>query len=210
MRKLFILGMIALWFAIVGCMSSPPKYTQPNHYDHYDTSVVINKSMDNIWKTLVVNLGTSFFVINNMEKDSGFINLSYSGDPCNYIDCGFINSKFKNLSGDQSANFPACKSSQQYVVSDGFNTAWLNRTMSLEGRINLTVIELDPNKTRVNVNVKYIVTRTYSGDTSGGKYVHGKNSCSFGSNGVGVIPGSKGTTCKANGNLEKEILNLIQ
>ena len=41
---------------------------------------------------MVAGIGDSFFVINNLDKESGFINVSYSGDPCMFVDCGRVNS----------------------------------------------------------------------------------------------------------------------
>jgi len=49
----------------------------------------VNKSPANVWDKLVKNMATSFFVINNIDKESRIINLSFSSDkPQDCIDCG--------------------------------------------------------------------------------------------------------------------------
>ena len=63
-------------------------------------SKVIDKPRDAVWNASVPALGRQFFVINNLDKSSGLINVSYSGDPEKYVDCGQVSSYVKNLQGE--------------------------------------------------------------------------------------------------------------
>ena len=60
-----------------------------NAYNVSNT-ITVNKSKEEVWKELIPQIGKNFFVINNLDKESGIINISYSGDPERYIDCGEI------------------------------------------------------------------------------------------------------------------------
>ena len=65
---------------LAGC-AGKFEYTRPTSLPTLNNSVVINKSKDEVWKQIIPMLGKQFFVINNLDKDSGIINISYSGDP---------------------------------------------------------------------------------------------------------------------------------
>ena len=50
----------------------------------------IDRPREAVWNTSVPELSKQFFVINNLDKSSGLMNISYTGDPERYIDCGRI------------------------------------------------------------------------------------------------------------------------
>jgi len=93
---------------MAGC-SSKFKYTPPTTQPVLNNSIVVNKSKDEVWKEIVPALGGAFFVINNLDKESGLINISYRGAPEKYVDCGHIHSYVKNLAGERTYDFPASK-----------------------------------------------------------------------------------------------------
>ena len=48
-----------------------------------------------VWSRLVRQLATGFFIVNNIEKESRLINVSFSSaNPEDYIDCGITNRTF--------------------------------------------------------------------------------------------------------------------
>ncbi|UUZ73433.1 hypothetical protein LP415_09480 [Polaromonas sp. P1(28)-8] len=67
---------------------------------------ILNRPREAVWTAAVPELGKRFFVINNLDKASGLINISYSGDPEKYIDCGRITSFVKNAKGERTYEFP--------------------------------------------------------------------------------------------------------
>lgn len=158
-------------------------------------------------------LGRKFFVINNLDKDSGIINISYSGDPEKYIDCGWINSYVKNARGERTYNFPASRAFQEYEVMDmekGAGLLFVSRKMNLEGRMNIIVEEISETQSRVTANTKYILTKTISVREVLNKLVGtSTDTISFNSGQEGIFPGSGGTTCQATGKLEDEVLSLL-
>jgi len=88
MKKL-VLASLSLCVLAFGC-AGRLEYRPPNSIAPQQNSVEINKSKDAVWKIIVPAIGKNFFVINNLDKESGIINISYSGDPERYVDCGYI------------------------------------------------------------------------------------------------------------------------
>ena len=72
--------------ALAGC-AGQTNYIPGAPLQNYSNVKVINKSREATWNASVPQLGKQFFVINNLDKSSGFINLSYAGDPESYVDC---------------------------------------------------------------------------------------------------------------------------
>lgn len=168
---------------------------------------------DAVWNSAVPKLGKQFFVINNLDKSSGLINLSYSGDPESYVDCGRIISYVSNARGARTYDFPASKADQQYEVMSG-NLFFVHRKMSLDGRINLIFEELSPNETRVTANTKYVLSKTFTvNGVTGGIPQTQTDSISFNSGGTASFPtvsDGRATECVSTGKLESEILQAIK
>jgi len=154
MRKLFVLGLAVF---IVGC-AGKVDYIPPSTIPRADNSKIINKPREVVWNVAVPALGKQFFVINNLDKSSGLMNLSYSGDPENYIDCGRVISYVKNVRGERTYDFPGAKAEQTYEVMRQPDLFVVRRKMSLEGRINLVFEDAGPDQTKVSVNTRYVVT----------------------------------------------------
>jgi hypothetical protein len=53
-------------------------------------SVLISKPFDQAWAEAIPAVSRSFFVINNVAKDSGLINLTYSGSPEGMVRCQWL------------------------------------------------------------------------------------------------------------------------
>ena len=79
----------------------------------------VERSRDAVWNASVPELGKQFFVINNLDKSSGLMNISYTGDPERYIDCGRITSYVKNARGERTYDFAGAKA-QQTAYSAAF------------------------------------------------------------------------------------------
>ena len=75
--------------SIIGC-AGKLQYFPPQTNPTLNNEVTINKSKEDVWKYLIPMLGKQFYVINNLDKNSGIINVSYGGDPEKYVDCGRI------------------------------------------------------------------------------------------------------------------------
>lgn len=203
MKKYFLIACLALF---VGGCAGKVVYVQPSQSHKTTNSVTITKPREQVWKNIIPSLGSSFFVINNIDKDSGFINISYSGNPEKYIDCGTIDSYVKNARGERRYNFPAASAYQVYeTMENGLNLIFYERKMNLEGRINVIVQEVSPDSTLVTVNIKYVVTKDVAISNPQGHSAHLNDSISFNTNGSASFPQT--TICHATGALEREVLS---
>lgn len=189
-------------------------YTPPKAYK-LESSKVVAKSYDALWAEAVPELGKQFFVINNLDKASGLINLSYSGDPEKYVDCGSAATEVSNARGKRDYFFPA---STAYTTYETFipqvrQLATIQRRMSLEGRVNLIFEKLDASQTKVTANVKYILTRQATGRLATGQFMGtDTETVSFTNSQKGQFrapQSGNATTCVATGALEKSVLDSI-
>lgn len=205
-------GLCGLSILLVGCAGSLT-YTAPSSYSIATNEKVVNKSLDSVWKSSVSQLGKRFFVINNLDKSSGLINISYSGSPESFIDCGRIVSYVSNARGERTYNFPAAQAETNYeIMSNGLFR--VNRKMGLDGRVNLIFESIGPNKTKVTANTKYVVTRTTSTQSvAGGFPATNTSTISFNSGGSASFPDTAGAgnpvTCRSTGALESDVLNSV-
>lgn len=198
--------------SLFGC-AGELKYTRPTLTQEIKNSVTVKKSKEQVWKELIPKIGKNFFVINNLDKDSGIINISYSGDPQRYIDCGEIYSYVKNARGERTYQFPASKGYQEYEAMENGILSFAKRKMELEGRMNLIVEELEPNLTQVTANTRYVLTRTIDGYNAGYQHLfHNSDTLSFNTgqqNSYPPLGKHSGTVCQCNGRFEKEVLSLV-
>lgn len=214
-RNLTIIA-IATSIALSGC-GGTFNYVRPN------TSItpvanykIIDKPRDAIWNTSIAELGKEFFVINTIDKSSGLINISYSGDPEKYIDCGHITSTVKNMRGERTYSFPGASEHQRYELKTPVqpNGTWLfyvDRDMKLDGRANIIFEAVSPNQTKVTINTRYIVTRQLiMQDISYGTRPYTESeTISFNSGGSSSFK-NNGSECIATGAFEREILSVIK
>lgn len=206
--------MIVLLAVAVGGCAGKIDYIRPStSAAPGQNTVVINKPRVSVWTTAVPELGKRFFVINNLDKSSGLINISYSGDPEKYVDCGRIISFVKNARGERTYDFPGACAQQQYEVMNGNGLFFLDRRMQLEGRVNLIFEELGPSSTRVTASTRYVVHRTQMVRNVEGRTQTGTQSVSFNTGGQAAFPApadGRATECAATGEIEREILSIIR
>jgi hypothetical protein len=207
----FVATAIAV-LALVGC-AGKVDYIRPSAQAiPGQNTKLISKSRDAVWAAAVPELGKRFFVINNLDKSSGLINVSYSGDPERFIDCGRITSFVKNARGERTYNFPGASAQQTYEVMNNRGLFFIDRRMDLEGRVNLIFEEVGPNETRVTASTRYIVKRSATVRDVQGHSANVDHSITFNSGGAAQFPGGAdgATECAATGALEREILSVIK
>ncbi|BET57528.1 hypothetical protein [Geobacter sp. 60473] len=203
-------GLLISCCMLCGCLSGGVNYTRPTQANNSKSnSVVIEKSKETIWKELIPALGKEFWVINNIDKDSGLINISYNGDPEKYIDCGTIDSSVSNARGDRKYVFPASKAYEKYEAVANNNLIFVERKMTLEGRINLIVQEITTNQSQVSANSKYVVTKSFIARDVMGHSQSDTETISFNS-GQGSSFKQGQTECYATGELEAAVLGLLK
>lgn len=219
---------------LTGCetMSVKPStnsYDEPVGVVSSPNSKVANKSFSATWDELVSNLSSSFFVINNVDKESRLINMSFStsGDLSRYLDCGVTKRDF-SFAGEEKT-FKYNVASQSFYKHVGTWGAYNNlaaiysvtRTPKLDGRMNVYVAPKDSSQTTIKVNVRYILSVDVLADvvqyngfgqpvSSQRQEKTNSNWMSFNTGQVGTVFESPHTVkCVPSGDLEKEILDLV-
>jgi hypothetical protein len=192
------------------------EYLRPNSYALAESNIkTIERPREAVWTSSVPELGKQYFVINNLDKSSGFINVSYAGDPERYVDCGRLTSYVKNAQGERTYDFAGSKAQQSYEIMDpSSNLFFIDRRMNLEGRVNLIFEEVGSNATRVTVNVRYVISRTQIARRAGNNVTENRNdTISFNSGEGASFPANlrgQALECVSTGVLEREILSFIK
>lgn len=138
--KLIIYSFVLIFF--YGCAST--SYVLPeNKCSKEDFSIVVNKGYDQVWENLIKYSADTFFGIDNYEKDSGLLTLSfYSTKASDFVTGGYL------LYEDLHIQF-----SGDYV-----DFLQVYRYGKLKGKMNVVISKIDDNKTKVTINVLYIFT----------------------------------------------------
>jgi hypothetical protein len=145
MKNNLILALVNLLLLfLLGCATA--KYTPPRVIAMPQNSYTqtFDKSFDSTWSAVIQYVGTSSFHIDNFEKASGLITLSFtSPNPSELISGGHWESKGnKEFSGDF----------MDFLVQ--------NADAYLQGTMNIIVIQVAPDKTRVSVKTSYTFIAT--------------------------------------------------
>jgi len=200
-----VLLVVALILVTTGCVTSSFNYTPPAITD-VDNQIVIDDPFDEVWDRLVKNLASDFFVINNIDKNTGIINVSFSSNtPTEFVSCGVSVRKFTNDWGTQVYEYDP-SSSTQYTLGNILSVRDVVRDTRLDGRTNIYVEPSNDVGTTVSVNTKYVVdvalfyTNVYHQDA-------GNENFTFDFSTKQPQVTSDGITCVAKGNLEDKILD---
>lgn len=142
--KLFLITILSVF--TYGCATAT--YTPPNEGNNLESKIVINKNYDKTWNAIINHLSSSYFAIDNFEKDSGLITVSFGADnPTDFIDCGNIKVKWTDQNYNQhNFNGPYVNFLKQEYGAD------------LAGKMNITARSIGDSKTAVRVNARYIFT----------------------------------------------------
>ena len=178
------------------------KYVPPNiDNTNFKNSVITNKNYDETWTSVTDFVNDSFFKIENLDKDSGLLTLSFgSKEPENFIDCGdFEYTLF--FTGEEF------KGSYIDYVKSGLLAV-------LEAKMNINIQKIDNESTKISINTNY----TFSTQHALGYYDPKLNQTySFVSGGyqtidvINPISGSIPTrTCKSTNFAENVIINVIK
>ena len=219
---------------IAGCATpgtSTFSYTPPQNPTKIQNEIILSKPFEAVWDSFVRELAKSFYVINNIDKQSRIINVSFSTDtPEAYVDCGITTRIYSR--GDERQTYKyqlASASTYKMATSTGINnqlpqTAVISRRSSLEGRVNIYVAPEDQN-TRVSVNIRYVLTikteGTYTTENRYGTPIQSgtipaqTSTATFNTNqpttfNWGTPQQPAEGTCQSLGRLEKDILQLTQ
>ena len=193
--------------------------------------IVIPRTQSETWDMLVKHLSKSFYVINNIDKASRIINVSFSStSPEDYIDCGKTRRTYTQGNNTEVFDYETAASSRfKHATPKQPHPAFayyvkVIRETSLEGRSNIYVAPngKDPNSTVVSVNTRYIWNLKIKGlavqEHANGNIVSSHslpeetstimfNTNQSGQRMVGGI--GEVITCISKGTLEREILSMV-
>jgi len=178
------------------------KYDPPNIDDtNFKNSLITNKDFEETWTSLVDFVNDSFFKIENLDKDSGLLTLSFgSKDAEKFIDCGdFEYTLF--FTGEEF------KGSYIDYAKSGLLAA-------LEAKMNIKLQKINNESTKISIITNY----TFSTQHALGYYDPKLNQTySFESGGyqtIDVINPIKGSiptrTCKSTNFAENVIFNVLK
>jgi len=141
---------------LAGCATSTTNYTPPAEPKIVNTKFV-NKPFEAVWDSLVKELSGDFFVINNIDKNSRLINISFTSQrPSEFVDCGVTSRTFTNARGDQNYTYKTADSSNFVSTNNQGHAFSVRRNSRLEGRTNIYVAP-EGSGTNITVNTKYVV-----------------------------------------------------
>ena len=132
---------------IAGCSMSAIYKPPTGNLDQMNYSKIINKGFDDTWDALINYSAGTFFGIENFEKESGLITLTFgASNPEDYITGGYW--KVDVVRGANSLHF------------EGDYVEYLRTYQSGEllGKMNIVVKDVDSTHSRVTVNAKYVFT----------------------------------------------------
>tara|TARA_B100001964_G_C14058053_1_gene520098 strand:- start:156 stop:842 length:687 start_codon:yes stop_codon:yes gene_type:complete len=161
-------------FLITSCASAPI-LQELTYEDGQETKIenriILDEDFDLVWNRLVGNLSKTFYVINNIDKESRLINVSFNLNDklSDYVDCGKSSRSFQLGDLRQDITYKVADSSNYFSesnVSPNPNITYLKvyRDTSLEGRANIFVAP-ESGKTTVMINNRYVVSVKTSFDT---------------------------------------------
>ncbi|WP_138922475.1 hypothetical protein [Hylemonella gracilis] len=206
--RFFVIGALSLMLA---ACAGKLDYVRPQARPEASANVkIIDRPREAVWTSSIPELGKKIFGVNTIDKSSGLLNITYTGNPEEFIDCGRITSYVSNARGERTYDFPAAKAQQSYeIMEQGGSLVFVDRRMSLEGKINLIFEEAGPTSTRVTVNTRYVVTKTATVRYATNNFPQTTvESIVFNTGGGSMFPLQ--TVCLATGALEREVLSAIK
>lgn len=228
--------MIALlvFLVLFGCATPKGKttydYSPPTEL-HFKHEAIIKKPFQDVWDMLVGELSRSFYVVNNIAKDSRIIAISLSSArPSEYADCGKYHMTYtqgsRNVNYDhlvtESKNY---KHEAQEQESD-ISYYVIRRKTNLDARASVQVspVQGNPEATKVTIKSRYNLEIAVKGerieeDSSGASTFRGylredKSNISFettkpGYLDVAKVPLPYRLICYCKGKIEEDIINMV-
>ena len=178
------------------------KYVPPNIDDtNYKNSIITNKNFDETWTSVIDFVSDSFFKIENLEKDSGLLTLSFgSKEAENFIDCGDFEYTL-------------------FFTGEEFKGSYIDYAKSgllavLEAKMYINIRKIDNESTQVSINTNYMFSTQHALGYYDPKLIQTYSFVSGGYQKINVINPISGSiptrTCKSTNFAENTIFNVIK
>lgn len=152
---------IILILLLSACASAT--YVPPSHVNRTnDYQVIVYQPYDVVWKKLIQFSAKTFFSIDNYEKESGLITLSFgSSSPEEFVSGGEW--KYQGMNGEFSGDY----------------VEFLHKfyRAKLQGKMNIVVSSIDDNKTKVAVHARYVLTVPPTQNSNGDTWAFDTGNC---------------------------------
>lgn len=214
MRSLIAAGIAAAVTSVLSGCAPQFSYSPPTGQSPTLSVKSADLPFDEAWNRIIAKAGRTFFVINNLERASGFINLSYSGDPHEFLDCGELRVKSQNIEGQGDSQHEVARETQNVHARTGINVdTYIRYDMHLEGRANIVLQKVSERTVRLETTVRYIVKRRAQFLSGYSPLPPGiDDTTSFNSGQMGVFSsriGGEQVRCVSTGKFETTLLSLL-
>ncbi len=188
-------------------------YTGPAIQPPIAQQKVIDQPFERVWASTARAFEGHNFVLTSADRASGIMALSFSGHPQQYLDCGQVESVVYNPRAQfrRTYRFPASSAHETYEQLMSGNLYDLDRSMELQGTVNVLLERIDRSHTRATIQARYDLTRTVHIANVAGKYYEPvSDTISFTTHSAGTFHGfGRATQCVATGQLEYEVMRLV-
>jgi len=196
-----LLAALGLLAACVGRFD----YVRPVSIETPTHSLAVAKGREDVWRQVPVSPIRDRFLIQGLDRDTGVITLTYSGDPERYVDCGYITSYVKNVRGERTYRFAAATASTEYELMTGREILSIARQMGLDARIEVAVTPVGEKETQISATARYVLSRTMLVRDTQGRLETISHLINFTTDQEGTFPGA--VACRPNGMLESDVLS---
>lgn len=214
--------------AVLGGCAAPRAIEDYSHIPagdyQIDKTTNVNLAFDSAWDRAVQSLSSTFYTINNIEKNSRIINVSFRlNDPTKYIDCGISNRAITYKKKPREFQYETAGSTNYeylWYTSQRYHI-WTvaNRNSSVSGVANIYFNPLSENQTSITVNINYLLKTKLSGKhysyRNSGEYLFDSNfSDTIETEITTNTPSQFGgndpdTICKSKQVLEEQLLSIL-
>ena len=221
MNRIFLVAVVSLILAGCSMLESrpqpgPPPVKPPTAYVKPEIEVVTDLERDvwrpnnSVWKKFMLAVSRTNFYIDHVDEAKGELQVHYSGDPKNYVDCGRVVNTVKTPQGDKIYDFAAASPYEQYQVMNKGRLFQVERRMGLTAAVRMVFDALEPEKTRVATAAAYNLTRDQSVVSgANAKPLLLNDTISFNTGETGTFPNAA-TKCQPTGKLEADLLSLLK
>ena len=207
MKKMAFVVLVLMLSACGTSRYVPPTKT----YKQPVTTITVNVPRGELWRKLITKLNQKSYIINSLEKDSGFLNFSYNGDPEPHVDCGTVFYTVILASGSTDYTFRGSQKQADYAIHRPPRLDRMHRVMTLEGRATIILQRLTEKTTSVSLNTRYTLTRSITATGINDRTRFRKVDTTFNMGESTTLPGSPDPLqCVPTGQLERDILNLVK
>ncbi|MDF2782510.1 MAG: hypothetical protein K0S96_2315 [Geminicoccaceae bacterium] len=191
---------------LAGCTEPRPPaldYLPPSGAPAVPRSAVVEQQPWLVWGNIIDHLEQRGLPVTALDEAAGELTVDYRGDPEPYVDCGWI----VTYKRDDLERLPAASAEASFPRRRQGDLVDFERDLRLEARMTVRV-EPDDEAAIVRTESVYVLTKTVAAeDAAEPPQVLHAETISFPTGEAGTF--SSGTTCQANGELERLVLDAL-